>query len=101
MERKRLESADISRQLSSLAGWTLEDGGAAIVKSFKFGNFRQAFAFMTESALMAEKLDHHPEWENVYSKVTVRLTTHSAGGLTDLDFQLAAAMDKAENRRAD
>lgn len=101
MEQQRLKSAEVSERLKSLSGWSLEDGGAAIVKSFKFGNFRQAFAFMTESALTAEKLDHHPEWENVYSKVTVRLTTHSADGLTELDFKLAEAMNRAENRRAD
>jgi 4a-hydroxytetrahydrobiopterin dehydratase len=101
MERARLKSPDVSERLKSLSGWGLEEGGTAIVKSFKFGNFRQAFAFMTESALSAEKLDHHPEWENVYSRVTVRLTTHSANGLTDLDFQLAAAMNQAEKQRAD
>jgi 4a-hydroxytetrahydrobiopterin dehydratase len=63
------------------------------MKSFKFKNFGQAFGFMTEAALIAEKMDHHPEWFNVYSRVDVTLTTHSAGGITDLDVKLAQAMD--------
>ncbi len=95
MERTPLETPEIEEKLSTLDGWVVEESGKAIVKDFKFANFREAFGFMAESALMAEKLDHHPEWTNVYSSVSIRLTTHSAGGLTDLDFKLAAAMDKA------
>ncbi len=95
MERTPLGTPEIEEKLLTLNGWLMEEDGKAIVKDFKFANFRQAFAFMTESALMAEKLDHHPEWSNVYSSVSVRLTTHSADGLTDLDFKLATAMDKA------
>ncbi|MCK5749607.1 MAG: 4a-hydroxytetrahydrobiopterin dehydratase, partial [Oricola sp.] len=71
-----------------------EDGNA-ITKSFKFKNFRKAFAFMTESALTAEKMDHHPEWFNVYNRVEVTLTTHDSGGVTELDLKLAAAMEAA------
>lgn len=81
--------------LSQLPGWTIVDGRDAIFKSFKFKSFHQAFGFMTEVALIAEKMDHHPEWFNVYSKVDVTLTTHSAGGVTILDVKLAQAMDKA------
>ena len=81
--------------LSQLSGWTIVDGRDAIFKSFKFKSFHQAFGFMTEMALIAEKMDHHPEWFNVYSKVDVTLTTHSAGGVTILDVKLAQAMDKA------
>lgn len=95
-----MEMPDAEERLKTLEGWAIDDQGASILKSFRFKNFREAFAFMTESALMAEKLDHHPEWTNVYSAVTVRLTTHSADGLTDLDFRLAAAMDKAEARKS-
>jgi 4a-hydroxytetrahydrobiopterin dehydratase len=81
--------------LAQLPGWTMVDGRHAIFKSFKFKSFHQAFGFMTEVALIAEKMDHHPEWFNVYSKVDVTLTTHSAGGVTILDVKLAQAMDKA------
>ena len=95
MERRALESSEIAEKLKDLSGWGLEETGKAISRSFKFSNFRKAFAFMTESALTAEKLDHHPEWSNVYSSVAVRLTTHSAGGLTELDFNLATAMNRA------
>jgi 4a-hydroxytetrahydrobiopterin dehydratase len=81
--------------LSQLTGWTMVDGRHAIFKSFKFKSFHQAFGFMTEVASIAEKMDHHPEWFNVYSKVDVTLTTHSAGGVTILDLKLAQAIDKA------
>jgi len=94
VSRDRLDSAAIDEALSSLNGWVLEEGGAAIRKGFKFKNFSEAFGFMTRAALAAEKLDHHPEWSNVYNKVDVRLTTHSADGLTALDFELAKKMDR-------
>jgi 4a-hydroxytetrahydrobiopterin dehydratase len=94
VSRDRLDSAAIDEALSSLNGWVLEEGGTAIRKEFKFKNFSEAFAFMTRAALAAEKLDHHPEWSNVYNKVDVRLTTHSADGLTALDFELAKKMDR-------
>ena len=94
MSRDQMDSAAIDEALSSLNGWVLEEGGAAIRKEFKFKNFSEAFAFMTRAALAAEKLDHHPEWSNVYNKVDVRLTTHSADGLTALDFELAKKMDR-------
>lgn len=74
-------------------GWALEDGRDAITKTFKFKDFTQAFAWMTRMALVAEKMDHHPEWFNVYSTVTVTLTTHDADGLSDLDVTLASKMD--------
>ena len=76
-------------------GWALVDGRDAITKSFKFKDFTQAFAWMTQMALVAEKMDHHPEWFNVYSTVTVTLTTHDADGLSDLDVTLAGKMDAA------
>jgi len=94
VSRDQMDSAAIDEALSSLNGWVLEEGGAAIRKEFKFKNFSEAFAFMTRAALAAEKLDHHPEWSNVYNKVDVRLTTHSADGLTALDFELAKKMDR-------
>lgn len=99
MKRERLERAAAEEQLAGLAGWAFNDAGSSISKTFKFANFVEAFGFMTEAALAAEKLDHHPEWFNVYSRVDVTLNTHDAGGLTELDFKLAKAMEKAAARR--
>ena len=82
-----------SRALAKLAGWSELQGRDAIAKKFVFKNFSEAFGFMTRAALVAEKLDHHPEWFNVYKTVEVTLSTHDAGGLTDLDVQLAEAMN--------
>jgi 4a-hydroxytetrahydrobiopterin dehydratase len=76
------------------AGWTLADDGDAITKTFEFKNFVQAFGWMTQVAMHAEKLNHHPEWSNVYKTVEVALTTHDAGGLTALDAKLATKMDQ-------
>lgn len=74
-------------------GWTDEGGRDALVKTYTFANFVEAFGFMTRAALWAEKWNHHPEWSNVYKTVTVTLTTHDAGGVTDLDVKLASKMD--------
>jgi 4a-hydroxytetrahydrobiopterin dehydratase len=79
--------------LAKLKGWHMVTGRDAITKAFKFRDFSEAFAFMTRAAFVAEKLDHHPEWLNVYAKVEVTLATHDAGGLTALDIQLADAMN--------
>ena len=79
--------------LKTPAGWTRTAGRDAITKSFKFKDFNSAFGWMTRAALIAEKVDHHPEWSNVYNKVEVTLTTHSAGGVTEKDINLAKAMD--------
>ncbi|MBX5105248.1 4a-hydroxytetrahydrobiopterin dehydratase [Rhizobium lentis] len=100
MKQERLERAAAEAQLSELAGWALNDTASAISKTFKFSNFIEAFGFMTQAAITAEKLNHHPEWFNVYSRVDVTLNTHDAGGLTELDFKLARAMDKAAARGA-
>ncbi|MCG7623924.1 MULTISPECIES: 4a-hydroxytetrahydrobiopterin dehydratase [unclassified Epibacterium] len=74
-------------------GWQLEDGRDAIRKTFKFDDFVDAFAFMTKAAIWAEKWNHHPEWSNVYNRVTVVLTTHDVEGLSALDAKLARKMD--------
>jgi 4a-hydroxytetrahydrobiopterin dehydratase len=84
--------------LADLTGWTAAQGREAIVKSFKFADFNAAFAFMTEVALSASRLDHHPEWSNVYNRVEVLLTTHDAGGITTRDVELAKIMDAAAGR---
>ena len=81
--------------LKELTGWKSVAGRDAIEKTYKFEDFNQAFGWMSRIALAAEKLDHHPEWFNVYSRVEVLLATHDAGGVTDLDVQLAKLMDKA------
>lgn len=75
-------------------GWAKSSDGTALEKTFKFTNFVEAFGFMTRAAIHAEKLNHHPEWFNVYNRVEVKLTTHDTGGLSDLDVKLAGAMDK-------
>lgn len=79
--------------LATLMGWQITPGRDAMARSFKFKDFSAAYGFMTRAALVAEKLDHHPEWSNVYNRVDVILTTHDAGGVTTLDVTLAAAMD--------
>jgi 4a-hydroxytetrahydrobiopterin dehydratase len=81
--------------LAKLPGWTAVEGRDAIARSFKFKDFNAAFGFMSRVALLAEKLDHHPEWSNVYDKVEVLLATHDAGGVTALDLEMARFMDKA------
>ncbi|NTJ66179.1 4a-hydroxytetrahydrobiopterin dehydratase [Agrobacterium rhizogenes] len=101
MKYEKLDRAAIDENLAELAGWALAADGLSISKTFKFRNFVEAFGFMTEAALAAEKFNHHPEWFNVYSRVEVKLTTHDAGGLTDHDVKLAKAMEKAAARRID
>ncbi len=73
--------------------WRLSNEGAAISKQYRFRDFSEAFGWMTRAALLAEKMDHHPDWTNVYNRVDVTLTSHDAGGLTDRDFTLAEALD--------
>lgn len=80
--------------LSRLKDWSDVSGRDAITRKFVFKNFREAFAFMTKVAEVAEEMDHHPEWFNVYKTVEVTLSTHDAGGLTELDVKLAEAMDR-------
>jgi 4a-hydroxytetrahydrobiopterin dehydratase len=80
--------------LAKLVGWSEVKDRDAISRTFTFRDFNEAFGFMTRAALVAEKLDHHPEWFNVYDKVEVTLATHDAGGVTERDIELAAAMDR-------
>lgn len=80
--------------LAKLSGWTEVSGRDAIARRFVFKDFNAAFGFMTRAALVAEKMDHHPEWFNVYKTVEVTLSTHDAGGVTELDIKLAEAMDR-------
>jgi 4a-hydroxytetrahydrobiopterin dehydratase len=80
--------------LAGLAGWTFEAERGGIAKSFRFRDFGQAFAFMTRVALEAEKADHHPDWTNVWNRVDILLTTHSAGGITGRDIALARRIEE-------
>lgn len=93
MAQKLEDRGALEPLLSS--GWALETERDAITKTFNFKDFTEAFGWMTRMALVAEKMDHHPEWFNVYNRVTVTLTTHDVGGLSDLDVTLAGTMDGA------
>ena len=85
-------------ELMNLEGWDEVEGRDAITKTFTFKDFNQAFGFMTRVALKAERMDHHPEWFNVYNRVDVTLSTHDAGGLTMRDIKLAHFINKAAER---
>jgi 4a-hydroxytetrahydrobiopterin dehydratase len=89
----RLEGDVRRRALAGLKGWKEEAVRDAISKEFRFADFNQAFAFMTQVALKAERMDHHPEWSNVYNRVSVRLSTHDCGGLSQRDIDLARFID--------
>lgn len=90
----KLTDAEITESLHEAEGWTRVEGRDAIHKKFKFVDFRHAWTFMEDVAVEADAMSHHPEWTNVYNRVEVTLTTHDAGGLTELDFDLAAIMDE-------
>jgi 4a-hydroxytetrahydrobiopterin dehydratase len=90
----KLAGSDRQSAFARLKGWSEVQGRDAITRKFVFKDFSEAFGFMTRAALVAEKMDHHPEWFNVYKTVEVTLSTHDAGGLTELDVKLAQAMDK-------
>ena len=89
-----LTPAERDAALDRLAAWTLRKDGLAIERHFTFDDFTEAFAFMTRVALHAEKADHHPEWSNVYNRVSITLTTHDAGGLSQRDIAMAAMIYK-------
>jgi 4a-hydroxytetrahydrobiopterin dehydratase len=91
---ERLQGPARVKAVHDLNDWADVPGRDAITKTFRFKNFREAWGFMAQVALVAEKMDHHPEWSNVYGKVEVVLTTHSAQGLSALDIKLAQKMDE-------
>lgn len=93
MQQGKLDSTAISEKLATVSDWDIDAGETALSRSFRFADFSEAFGFMSRVALVAETLNHHPEWKNVYRNVDVRLTTHDAGGLTALDFDLATRID--------
>ena len=87
----KLSDDQINEKLASLEDWSLTEG--KLHRDFQFKNFIEAFSFMSRVALHAEKMDHHPEWFNVYNKVSIDLATHDAGGVTELDFKLAETIN--------
>ncbi|MDE0013103.1 MAG: 4a-hydroxytetrahydrobiopterin dehydratase [Candidatus Poribacteria bacterium] len=91
MAAKKLSDAEIQENLGQLNGWTVEDG--KLHKEYQFDTFVTAFGFMAQLALVAESMNHHPEWFNVYNRVTIDLMTHDAGGISELDFQWAKQAD--------
>ena len=95
MSERTHERLGAAAALQSLPGWSAAEGRDALVKSFRFPDFNAAFGFMSRVALLAEKLDHHPEWFNVYNRVDVLLATHDADGVTELDVRMARFMDEA------
>ena len=94
MAQQKLSPDARKAALARLSGWSEAEGRDAIAKKFTFKDFNAAFGFMTRAALVAEKMDHHPEWFNVYKTVEVTLSTHDAGGVTELDVKLAEAMGR-------
>ncbi len=94
MSAQKLSGDERQAVLAELDGWSLVDGRDAISKTFTFKNFNEAFGWMSRVAMVAEKMDHHPEWFNVYKTVEVTLATHDVGGLSSLDVKLAKMMDK-------
>jgi len=88
---RKLAPAVIEEKLAGLPGWTLRD--EKLHRQFRFGDFVEAFGFMSRVALLAERADHHPDWSNVYNRVDISLTTHEAGGISERDFQLAARIN--------
>ena len=95
---ERLAGAERKAALDALHGWAEVSGRDAIQRSYRFKDFSEAWGFMSRAALVAEKLDHHPEWTNVWNRVDVTLSTHDAGGLTTLDIALAMALDELARR---
>lgn len=93
----KLPAEEITSRLAKLAHWSVKN--EKLHRDYTFDSFVAAFGFMASVALVAEKLDHHPEWFNVYNKVIVDLTTHDAGGISEKDFQLAEHMDRIAGRR--
>ena len=92
---KKLSGSELDEIIKNLQGWELKD--EKLQKSFNFSNFVEAFGFMTKIALEAEKINHHPEWSNVYNTVVVKLSTHDTGGITDYDIKLAKIIDNANH----
>jgi 4a-hydroxytetrahydrobiopterin dehydratase len=96
----KLTGAARYRALASLKGWKKARGRDALHKAYKFSDFNEAFGFMTRVAIKADQMDHHPEWSNVYNNVSITLTTHDAGGVSERDVALATFIDRIAGRKA-
>lgn len=92
---EKMTDADVKEALADMEGWTLVEGRPAIAKKFKFKDFQTAWNFMDDVAGYADEISHHPEWTNIYNRVDITLSTHDAGGVTELDFDLAEFIDEA------
>ena len=97
MASSKLDADEIAKRLAGVAGWAVRDG--KLHREYKFADFVAAFGFMASAALVAERMNHHPEWSNVYATVVIDLTTHDAGGITANDFALATEMERLAARR--
>ncbi|MFM7734666.1 MAG: 4a-hydroxytetrahydrobiopterin dehydratase [Alphaproteobacteria bacterium] len=97
MSKKPLEAGRVAELVAARPGWTI--AGGKLAREYRFPDFVTAFGFMSSVALVAESMNHHPEWSNVYGRVKVELVTHDAGGLTELDFELARRMDEIAGRQ--
>ena len=95
-----LEGAEVERLVATFPGWSLADDGRSVSAELKFASFADAWGFMSEIAIEADKLDHHPEWSNVYNRVVIKLTTHDADGLSARDQTLADRIAAALERRS-
>ena len=90
-----MECNELIKKFEEIGGWEkINDGREAFVKIFQFSDFKKAFSFMTSIAMKAEQINHHPEWVNVYNKVTITLTTHDLGGVSELDYNMAIFAEK-------
>lgn len=94
---ERISGDTLGDSLKTLTGWRHDEDSGAIHKSYKFKDFAEAWAFMSEIATLAESMNHHPEWSNIYNKVDITLTTHDAGGITDKDLEMAKAIDACKS----
>lgn len=90
---EKLSAEALATALSALKGWSIMPGRDAIQKSFRFGDFNEAFGFMSRIAMRAEKMDHHPEWSNIYNRVEITLATHDVDGVSERDIELAKFID--------
>jgi 4a-hydroxytetrahydrobiopterin dehydratase len=98
MARQKLSDAELRSALGTLSGWSLQDG--KLHREYKFPDFAHAFGFMATSAVLIEKMNHHPEWSNVYNRVTIDLTTHDSGGITHNDVDLARVLEDIASKLA-
>ena len=94
-DRKKLSETELAGLLKSLDGWSIQNG--KLHKEFKFGDFVHAFGFMSRVALIAEKMNHHPDWSNVYNKVTIDLVTHDLGGISSFDVEFASKVQQLQS----